>query len=62
MYLNGKPPGKTFYDLIGPWPDYIIVLEIVVWALFTLMLIPFYWHKIKPKLKFVFALLPTSER
>jgi hypothetical integral membrane protein (TIGR02206 family) len=48
MYLNDKPPGKTFYDLLGPWPCYILTLELVVIILFTIMLIPFYWHKIKP--------------
>ncbi|MBK9149992.1 MAG: TIGR02206 family membrane protein [Saprospiraceae bacterium] len=34
MYLNGKPPGQTFYDLLGPWPDYILVLEFVVIVFF----------------------------
>lgn len=48
MYLNGKPAGKTFYDLLGPWPDYIIVLEFVIILFFSLILVPFYWHKIKP--------------
>jgi hypothetical integral membrane protein (TIGR02206 family) len=43
MYLNGKPPGKTFYDLLAPWPHYIISLEMIVWLIFGLMLIPFYW-------------------
>lgn len=47
MYLNGKPPGKTFYDLLGPWPEYIIVLEVVVFVFFGLILIPFYWNKLK---------------
>lgn len=39
MYLNGKPPGATFYDLLGPWPDYILVLEFVVILFFALILI-----------------------
>jgi hypothetical integral membrane protein (TIGR02206 family) len=56
MYLNGKPPGKTFYDLLGPWPDYILTLELVVISFFTIMLIPFYWHKIKYYVK----LTPTQ--
>lgn len=38
MYLNGKPPGATFYDLLGPWPDYILVLEIVVIIFFAIIL------------------------
>lgn len=30
MYLNAKPPGATFYDLLGPWPDYILMLEFIL--------------------------------
>jgi hypothetical integral membrane protein (TIGR02206 family) len=51
MYLNMKPPGKTFYDLLGPWPDYIFVLELVVFLFFGLLLIPFYWARIKAVLR-----------
>lgn len=47
MYLNAKPPGKTFYDLLGPWPDYIFVLEFVVAFAFALVLIPFYLPKLR---------------
>ncbi|MBC7885714.1 MAG: TIGR02206 family membrane protein [Saprospiraceae bacterium] len=47
MYLNAKPAGKTFYDLLGKWPDYILVLEIIIVVIFSLMLIPFNWKKIK---------------
>lgn len=50
MYLNGKPPGATFYDLLGPWPNYILTLEFVVITIFTLMLIPFHWNDIKKHL------------
>ncbi|MBK7633257.1 MAG: TIGR02206 family membrane protein [Saprospiraceae bacterium] len=52
MYLNGKPAGKTFYDLLGPWPDYILVLEFVIIIFFSLLLVPFYWHRIKPAFVF----------
>jgi hypothetical integral membrane protein (TIGR02206 family) len=51
MYLNAKPPGKTFYDLLGPWPDYIFMLEFVVAFAFALVLIPFYLPKLKIYLK-----------
>lgn len=51
MYLNGKPPGKTFYDLLGPWPGYIVSLEIIVVLLFIFMVLPFYTHKIPVWLK-----------
>ncbi len=42
MYLIAKPPGKTLYDILGPWPWYIISLEVVIVVLFGLLLIPFY--------------------
>jgi len=51
MYLNGKPAGKTFYDLLGEWPGYILTLEIVVIILFGAILLPFYWTKISEKIK-----------
>lgn len=47
MYLNAKPPGTTFYDLLGPWPYYILVIEVIVNVLFYLMVIPFYRKEIK---------------
>ena len=35
MYLMGKPPKASVFDLLPEWPYYILVLElvIVVWAL-----------------------------
>ena len=50
MYLNAKPPGATFYDLLGPWPDYILMLEFILILFFGMILIPFHWEKIKPSL------------
>lgn len=47
MYLNAKPPGKTFYDLLGPWPQYILVLEFVLVLFFAVILLPFYWKSIR---------------
>lgn len=47
MFLNAKPPGPTFYDLLGPWPGYILSLEFIVISLFLVMTIPFYWNAIK---------------
>ncbi len=46
MFLNAKPAGKTFYDLLGPWPEYILMLEVAILILFSLILVPFYWQKI----------------
>jgi hypothetical integral membrane protein (TIGR02206 family) len=39
VYLNAKPPGTTFYDLLGPWPYYLISLEFAVLIIFSLI----YW-------------------
>ncbi len=47
MYLNAKPAGTTFYDLLGPWPYYILVLEFIIVLIFSVILIPFYWSKLK---------------
>jgi hypothetical integral membrane protein (TIGR02206 family) len=30
MFMNGKPPGKTFYSLLPEWPYYFIALELVL--------------------------------
>jgi len=46
MYLNAKPAGQTIYNLLGPWPDYIIVLEGAIVVFFSLILIPFHWKQI----------------
>ncbi len=42
MYMQGKPPGKTMYDLLGPYPWYILSLHFVALALFSLLTLPFY--------------------
>lgn len=42
MYLNAKPPGTTFYDLLGAWPHYIWMLEFVVLLFFGILLLPFH--------------------
>lgn len=45
MYLNAKPPGTTFYDLLGPWPGYILALEVAIALFFGLLLLPFYFRQ-----------------
>lgn len=47
LYLLKKPPGKTMYDLLGPWPYYILSLEIVMTLMFSMMVLPFQWKPIK---------------
>lgn len=49
LYLMAKPPGKTMYDLLGPWPWYILSLELVILVLFGLLLIPFYLIKLQER-------------
>ncbi len=35
MYLMGKPPGTTFFNILPEWPYYILILEVIllVWSL-----------------------------
>ena len=40
MYLSHKPNGPTPFDWFGPWPGYVIVLEVLVLVLFRLLEIP----------------------
>jgi len=42
LYLMGKPAPGTLYDILGPWPWYILSLEMVMMVLFSIVLIPFY--------------------
>ncbi|MEQ9307994.1 MAG: TIGR02206 family membrane protein [Balneolaceae bacterium] len=37
MYVIGKPPNASFFDLLPEWPIYILVLEVVI-AIWSLML------------------------
>lgn len=45
MYLNAKPPGTTLYSILGPWPWYILSLELVIVVLFSLLIVPFLFLK-----------------
>ncbi len=51
MYLVHKPPPGTIFDILGPWPWYILSLELVMFVLFAVLLIPFWWIKFKDKQK-----------
>lgn len=41
MYLSHKPKGPTPFDWFGPWPGYLVVLELLVIVLFRLLETPF---------------------
>lgn len=45
LYLIGKPPGTTIYNLLGPWPWYIMNIEFLMLVLFSLVLVPFYIYE-----------------
>jgi hypothetical integral membrane protein (TIGR02206 family) len=48
MFLKYKPISSPM-DFLGPWPYYIISLEVVMIVLFTLMYLPFRKNYIKTK-------------
>ena len=43
LYLNGKPAAGTLYDLLGPWPWYILSLEGVMLILFSFLVLLIKW-------------------
>jgi hypothetical integral membrane protein (TIGR02206 family) len=40
-YTMAKPQGATVLDLLGDWPWYILLSEVVMIVLFVLLLLPF---------------------
>jgi len=45
MYMQGKPDGKTLYNALWDWPQYIIQLEFLALFFFSLIYLPFYMIK-----------------
>jgi hypothetical integral membrane protein (TIGR02206 family) len=41
MYLRAKPPNTSLLDVLGPWPWYIVSVEILACAIFALLYLPF---------------------
>ena len=42
-FLNGKPDADTLFDYMGPWPRYLITLQLIAYTLYAILL------KIAPK-------------
>lgn len=40
LYLRAKPRGPTPFDWFGPWPGYVLTLEVVFLAVFFLLDLP----------------------
>jgi conserved hypothetical integral membrane protein TIGR02206 len=41
MFLKHKPVGASLLDLLGPYPYYLVMEEIIALVLFTIMYLPF---------------------
>lgn len=43
MFLIAKPKGESLLDVLGPYPYYILSLELVTLIIFFILYIPFYY-------------------
>lgn len=47
FYVNAKPPVASMLDLLGDWPTYIFMAELIVIPYFLLIYLPFYLFRKK---------------
>lgn len=40
-FLNAKPPVETLFDYMGPYPWYLVTLQLIAFTLYFLLLLPF---------------------
>ncbi|MFC0216218.1 TIGR02206 family membrane protein [Paenibacillus chartarius] len=45
MFLRHKPGTPSILDVLGPYPYYLLVEELIAFAVFVLMLLPFVWPR-----------------
>lgn len=43
LYIMEKPPGPTMFDIMGPWPWYILTCEFIFFALSVILYVPFFF-------------------